>query len=51
MEAKADVYHYNVHAVDMLEPMNEVGRMAAENFYANFARAQQTFFTAQPDGV
>ena len=51
VEAKADVYHYNVHAVDMLEPMNEVGRMAAENFYANFARAQQTFFAAQPDGV
>ncbi len=51
VEAKADVYHYNVHAVDMLEPMNEVVRMAAENFYANFARAQQTYFAAQPDGV
>ncbi len=51
VEAKADVYHYNVHAVDMLEPLNEVGQTASENFYAWFAYAQQTFFAAQPDGA
>lgn len=51
VEAKADVYHYNVHAVDMLEPLNEVGQTAAKNFYAWFAYAQQTFFAAQPDGT
>ena len=50
VEAEVDVYHYNLHAVDMLAPWQQVSKTAAENFYAHFAYAQQHYFAEQTNG-
>ena len=47
IEAKADVYHTDMHAFDMLRPKDEISILAAEKFNAEFERALKTYFAPQ----
>lgn len=47
--AKADVYHCNIHAFDMLKPKMEVSKQATAKFLQEFAYAQERYFAKQTE--
>ena len=47
--AKADVYHCNIHAFDMLKPQLEVSQQSAAKFLEEFAYAQEHYFVKQKE--
>lgn len=45
--AQADVYNYDIHAVDMMTPWKAVSKEAIKNFNEYFSYAQKTYFAPQ----
>jgi len=44
VKAKADVYHTNVHAFDMMRPNDELSKDAIKNFNNYFEYAIKNYF-------